>query len=54
MDYIVNLWKEKYANKRIKSLIKNDRVSDETLYYDDLIYLDWDETKEKYLSEVGR
>lgn len=54
MDYLVNLWKEKYANKRIKSLIKNDRVSDETLYYDDLIYLDWDETKEKYLSEVGR
>jgi len=53
-EYLVDLWKTKYASKRIKSLIKNDRVSDETLYYDDLIYLDWEQTKEKYLNDVGR
>jgi len=53
-EYIVNLWKEKYASKRIKNLIDNDRVSDETLFYDDLVYLSWEETKEKYLGDVGR
>jgi hypothetical protein len=53
-DYLIDLWKNKYAKKRIKNLVNNDRVSDETLFYDDLIYLSWEETKEKYLSEVGR
>lgn len=52
--YLANLWKTKYANKRIKSLMKQDRVSDEVLFYDDLIWLDWEEVKEKYLSQVGR
>ena len=53
-EYLVGLWKDKYASKRIKSLINSDRVSDEKLFYDDLIYMSWDETKEKYLSQVGR
>lgn len=53
-DYLVDLWKNKYARKRINSLVKNDRVSDETLYYDDLIFMDWQETKDKYLQAVGR
>jgi hypothetical protein len=48
------LWKEKYAAKRIKSLKEQGRVSTERLFYDDLIYLDWEETKAKYLSQVGR
>jgi hypothetical protein len=51
---LVNLWKDKYAGKRIKSLIEQDRVSKETLFYDDLIYMDWEETKAKYLPQVGR
>ncbi len=50
-----NLWKEKYASKRIKSLVEQNRVSSETLFYDDLIYMTtFDEVKEKYLSQVGR
>lgn len=53
-EYLVNLWKEKYARKRINNLVKNSRVSGETLFYDDLIYLNWNETKEKYLHDVGR
>ena len=53
-EALTNLWKKKYASKRIKSLVKNDRVSDETLFYDDLVEMDWPETKEKYLKEVGR
>lgn len=53
-ETLVELWKTKYASKRIRNLVENDRVSNETLFYDDLIYLTWEETKEKYLNEVGR
>jgi len=53
-DYLSNLWKEKYATKRIRSLKEQGRVSEESLFYDDLIFLSWEETKEKYLSQVGR
>ena len=53
-EYLTTLWKEKYAKKRIENLVKNDRVSDETLFYDDLITLSWEEAKDKYLSEIGR
>jgi hypothetical protein len=52
-EYLSNLWKTKYASKRIKSLVKNDRVSDEILFYDDLIYMSWEEVRENYL-EHGR
>ena len=53
-EYLVDLWKNKYASKRIKSLIAGDRVSDTSLFYDDLIYMSWEDTKEKYLEQVGR
>ena len=53
-DALVGLWKEKYAGKRIRSLVEQNRVSKETLFYDDLIYMDWEETKAKYMSQVGR
>ena len=51
VEHLVDVWKNKYASKRIKSLLASDRVSDESLFYDDLIYLSWEETKEKYLHE---
>jgi hypothetical protein len=51
---LTELWKTKYASKRIHSLVKNDRVSDETLFYDDLIGMSWQDVKDKYLSQVGR
>jgi hypothetical protein len=53
-DALTKLWKEKYAAKRIRSLKEQGRVSTETLFYDDLIFLDWEQTKEKYLTQVGR
>jgi len=49
-----NIWKTKYAKGRIRQLQKKDKVSTESLFYDDLIYLSWEETKEKYLPQVGR
>ena len=48
------LWRERYAKKRINSLIDQKRTNMETLYYDDLIHLSWEETKNKYLNQVGR
>jgi hypothetical protein len=53
-EYLVELWKNKYARQRINSLVKNDRVSNETLFYKDLITMNWEEAKERYLSQVGR
>lgn len=53
-DALVNIWKEKYVARRVKSLIENNRFTKETLFYDDLIYMNWEETKAKYLSQVGR
>jgi len=35
-------------------LKKQDRVSTETHFYDDIIFLSWEETKAKYLPQVGR
>jgi hypothetical protein len=51
---ISNLWKMKHAKPRIKQLVKKGKVSTEPLFYDDLIYLTWEEAKNKYLPQVGR
>ena len=51
---LTELWKNKYAKKRLASLKKQGRVSTETHFYDDIIYLSWEETKTKYLPQVGR
>ena len=54
-EALSELWKERYARKRITNLVNNDRTNlNETLFYDELCFLTWDECKEKYLSEVGR
>jgi len=52
-DALVGIWKN-LAKGRIKQLVKKNNVSYETLFYDSLIYLSWEETKERYLSQVGR
>ena len=52
--YLNGLWKEKYAAKRIKGLIENNRTNKDTLFYDDLIFMSWEDTREKYLPQVGR
>lgn len=53
-DYMVELWRNKYASKRVASLLKNDRFSYDGLFYDDLLYMSWEETKAKYLGDMGR
>lgn len=52
-DALVGIWKN-MAKGRIKQLVKKNNVSYETLFYDDLIYMDWEETRQKYLPQVGR
>jgi hypothetical protein len=54
VETLSNIWKTKYAKGRIRQLQKKNNVSYETLFYDDLIYLSWEETKAKYLPQVGR
>ena len=53
-ETLSNIWKTKYAKGRIRQLQKQNKVSYENLFYDDLIYLSWEETKAKYLPQVGR
>ena len=54
LEALTTIWKTKYAKGRIRQLQKKNNVSYETLFYDDLIYLSWEETKAKYLPQVGR
>ena len=54
VEHLVDIWKQKHAKPRIKQLVKKNNVSTESLFYDDLIYLTWEETKAKYLPQVGR
>lgn len=55
IDYLSNLWKQKYADKRIKSLLSSNTINiHDSLFYDDMITLSWEETKEKYITQVGR
>jgi hypothetical protein len=53
-EALTEIWKTKYAKGRISMLKKKNKVSTETLFYDDLVYLTWEETKAKYLVQVGR
>jgi hypothetical protein len=53
-EALANIWKIKYAKGRIRQLQKKNTVSYDSLFYDDLIYLSWEETKAKYLPQVGR
>jgi hypothetical protein len=53
-ESLTDIWKTKYAKGRISMLKKKNTVSYESLFYDDLIYLSWEETKERYLPQVGR
>jgi hypothetical protein len=54
VESLSTIWKTKHAKPRIKQLAKKNKVSYDSLFYDDLIYLTWEETKEKYLPQVGR
>tara|TARA_B100000287_G_scaffold278332_1_gene262273 strand:+ start:227 stop:1393 length:1167 start_codon:yes stop_codon:yes gene_type:complete len=52
-DYINNWWKKK-AIKRYTKLLEQGRIKDETLFYNDMFDMTWEQAKEKYLTDVGR
>ena len=49
VESLTEMWKERYAKKRIINLTKDNRFSSDILYYDDMIYNDWGYIKDKYL-----
>lgn len=51
---LAQVWKDKYALKRIKSLLKSGRNNNDVLYYDNMIDTNWQESREKYITQVGR
>ena len=53
VEYIKNWWKPK-AIKRYTKLFEENRIKPEKLFYKDIINTSWEETKEKYLGEIGR
>ena len=52
-DYINRWWKKK-AIKRYTKLLEQDRLKPETLFYNDMFNITWEEAREKYLTDVGR
>ena len=54
VEDLSRIWKDKHAKPRIKQLIKKGRVSSDTLFYDNLAVLSWQEAKDLYLPQVGR
>ena len=54
VEALTEIWRTKHAKPRIKQLVKKGRNNNETLFYDDLTTLTWEEAKNKYLPAVGR
>jgi hypothetical protein len=51
---LVDIWKIRYASKRVRSLMKQGIHRDNMLFYDDLIHMKtWEQVKNAYLGEVG-
>ncbi len=53
IDYTMQWWKEKAINRYVK-LWSENKLKPEVLFYYDVIGMNWEECKEKYLKEVGR
>lgn len=46
-----DLWKERYAKNRISNLKEKNDLQRGLLFYNDIIGMSWEETKEKYLND---
>jgi len=53
MDAVMEWWTKK-AISRYEKLHDEGRLKPEVLFYNDVMFQTWDETKTKYLGEVGR
>ena len=52
-DRIIDWWKPK-AIRRYEKLHNENRLKPESLFYSDIIGMSWEETREKYLGDIGR
>ena len=52
-DYTIRWWKDK-AIKRYTTLHTENRLKDETLFYSNIIGMQWEDCKTKYLKDIGR
>jgi len=52
VNILTDLWKEKYAKKRIEKM--KDNFKPEILFYDKLIDNTWEDVKKHYLKDIGR
>lgn len=50
VDALTDLWKERYAKKRVENLTKDNRFSTDMLFYKDMITDDWNTIRTRYLS----
>ena len=53
IEYIERWWKPK-AIRRYTKLLEQNKIKPEKLFYGDILNTSWEETKKKYLGEVGR
>jgi hypothetical protein len=53
IEHLTDLWKEKYASKRVANLTESGVYNTRGLFYNEMIDLDWNEAKQKYLLGVG-
>jgi hypothetical protein len=53
LNSIMDWWRPKAIN-RYKTMLESKRIKDDILFYNKIVDMSWEETKEKYLSEVGR
>lgn len=54
VEALSDLWKERYAKKRVNKLLQDGRYNTDILFYGDDIDLDWKDFKQKFLGDVGR
>jgi hypothetical protein len=52
-DYTIRWWKDK-AIKRYTTLHTENRLKNETLFYSNIIGMQWEDCKQKYLKDIGR
>lgn len=50
---VMDWWTPK-ALKRYESLATDDKLKDEVLFYNQMLFMSWDEARTRYLGEVGR
>lgn len=54
VESLTNLWKERYAKNRISNLTSSNKIQFTKLFYDNIIGMEWEDVKKKFLNDVGR